>query len=345
MKRILVYIIGQQPPPIGGVTIHTQRLAGWLKESSNINVVSILPNKLGLIRYMALSFFSRKGKVVTHCQTSSVYGLILVILSRSIFRTKNKVVYSIHSEYWVGNNLSKKSFKSRVCIYCIKKADLIICDNENIASQFSKYTDKTQLIVPFLPPIGDISKGFLHEYLNMSNFDSPVLTFNAYKLAYNKDGEDVYGINTLLKAFLSLTEPLTLLLLIPQLSEEEQKNINESVNKSNNSTNKERIHIVCDESLEGWKIIAKSDMFVRPTITDGDALSLREALYYNTPVIASDCTIRPEGVTLFKTGDALDLAEKIKYLSSNLKKEVVLKKNNNKYVPSDFINAYVSLYN
>jgi len=58
-------------------------------------------------------------------------------------------------------------------------------------------------------------------------------------------------------------------------------------------------------------ILQKADVFVRPTYFDGDASSVREALALGVPVVASDTDFRPDRVILFRRGDADDLAEKI----------------------------------
>jgi glycosyltransferase involved in cell wall biosynthesis len=58
-------------------------------------------------------------------------------------------------------------------------------------------------------------------------------------------------------------------------------------------------------------LVARADLFVRPTRTDGDASSVREALDLGTPVVASDAAWRPNGTVLFPSGDATALAEKI----------------------------------
>jgi glycosyltransferase involved in cell wall biosynthesis len=44
--------------------------------------------------------------------------------------------------------------------------------------------------------------------------------------------------------------------------------------------------------------IARSDIFLRTTLYDGDSISVREALHFGTPVIASDNGLRPAGVHL-----------------------------------------------
>jgi len=53
--------------------------------------------------------------------------------------------------------------------------------------------------------------------------------------------------------------------------------------------------------------LARSDVFLRTTLYDGDSISVREALHLHTPVIASDNGMRPAGVRLVKMAD-LDAA-------------------------------------
>jgi glycosyltransferase involved in cell wall biosynthesis len=50
------------------------------------------------------------------------------------------------------------------------------------------------------------------------------------------------------------------------------------------------------------------DVFVRPTYFDGDASSVREALALGVRVVASDTDFRPSGVSVFPRGDAEALA-------------------------------------
>jgi glycosyltransferase involved in cell wall biosynthesis len=50
-------------------------------------------------------------------------------------------------------------------------------------------------------------------------------------------------------------------------------------------------------------VMSRSDIFVRPTLRDGDSISVREALALGVPVVASDVGTRPEGARLFEAGD------------------------------------------
>jgi glycosyltransferase involved in cell wall biosynthesis len=61
-------------------------------------------------------------------------------------------------------------------------------------------------------------------------------------------------------------------------------------------------------------LLRAADVVVRSTFADGDAITVREALGLGVPVVASDTDFRPEGVRLFRRGDANDLREKLKHV-------------------------------
>ena len=56
-------------------------------------------------------------------------------------------------------------------------------------------------------------------------------------------------------------------------------------------------------------LMAGCDVFVRPTLADGDSVSIREALALGRPVVATSVGNRPDGVRLVPPGDATMLAE------------------------------------
>lgn len=308
---ILVYLIGKLPPPMGGVTVHTQRLGAWLSMIENVEVRHI-STKFSFIKFAFEMLGSKSRATVVHCQISSEYGLIIVGLIVLLSRRRAKFVYSIHSEYWIADRISKRFYVSFLIRYFLRKLSFLIADNINIKRAASEFCDHVHVLSPFLPPVGALVKCELSSYLGLKSFDSPVLVFNAYKLVYRSDGKDVYGLDVMLAAFEKIDFPVTLVLLIPELNLGDKDIIDAFIQNMRAGVNKERIHIVVRPDLEGWQVIAKSDVFIRPTITDGDALSVRESLYYGVPTVVSDCTVRPLGVITFKTGDADDLAEKIK---------------------------------
>jgi glycosyltransferase involved in cell wall biosynthesis len=58
-------------------------------------------------------------------------------------------------------------------------------------------------------------------------------------------------------------------------------------------------------------IVRRSDVALRTTWYDGDAISVREALWLETPIIATDNGMRPDGVRLVPIADAPALASAI----------------------------------
>ncbi len=66
-------------------------------------------------------------------------------------------------------------------------------------------------------------------------------------------------------------------------------------------------------------LIDQADILLRTTLFDGDAISIREALFLGTPVIATDNGMRPDAVHLIDIGDRVELVKKIRELASSEK--------------------------
>ena len=86
-------------------------------------------------------------------------------------------------------------------------------------------------------------------------------------------------------------------------------------------------------------LIDNADVLLRTTLYDGDAISVREALFLDTPVIATDNGMRPEGVHVIPMRDADALLNAIRILVSK-KTESKLKRVEDR----SNIDAVVDLY-
>jgi glycogen synthase len=63
------------------------------------------------------------------------------------------------------------------------------------------------------------------------------------------------------------------------------------------------------EHPQALAVMAQSDVFLRPTLADGDAMSVREALALGVPCLASDVAARPEGTHVYRSGDIRSFVE------------------------------------
>ncbi|MGD0516877.1 MAG: glycosyltransferase, partial [Thermoguttaceae bacterium] len=81
------------------------------------------------------------------------------------------------------------------------------------------------------------------------------------------------------------------------------------------------------ESHEFWPVLKYADLFLRPTRTEGDSASIREAISLGVPVVASDATLRPKDILLFSSGNAQDLIAKTRSALADLPKYRQIAKN------------------
>ncbi len=63
-------------------------------------------------------------------------------------------------------------------------------------------------------------------------------------------------------------------------------------------------------------LISRADILLRTTRFDGDAISVREAQFLGTPVIATDNGMRPDGVHLIGLGNKEELIEKVRTIAT-----------------------------
>ena len=96
------------------------------------------------------------------------------------------------------------------------------------------------------------------------------------------------------------------------------------------------------QSISFVELIKKCQIVLRPTLSDGDALTVREALYFNKKVIASDIVNRPQGKILYKSGDSLDLFDKI--IATIRQENVELGIISSQCKKDDYVKYYSDLY-
>ena len=127
-----------------------------------------------------------------------------------------------------------------------------------------------------------------------------VIAFNAFCPA-RLNGTDLYGLDMIIAAFTNSavrTRFSAVLCVSTSNSREEVTYFQEICQRASKSAASDHIRLfIGDRKFAA--VLRHCDLFVRPTSTDGDSISLREALWYGVPAIASDAAVRPEGTIVF----------------------------------------------
>ena len=331
-KGLKIGIIGTCPPPYGGVTVHIQRLMkkldelnidyvlydifGVKRENKENRIVCIKHPKLWIIKY----FLSPHNEII-HNQTTDWRGQIIVGLMGLLGK---KTISTLHSEKLIKSWKDYNVIKRKVIQIALKSTTILIVVNSDIREfcvSLGIDPDKIFLIPAFIPPalekeeMNEIPKD-IRDFLD-SHY--PILSANAFKIIFFK-GVDVYGIDLCIELCYKLKQhwnDVGLLFFLPQIgdtqyfSKLQQRII--ALNLQNN-------FLFVTQPYPFYPVLLKSSIFIRPTNTDGDAVSLREALYFGVPSVASNVVIRPEGTILFKNRDIDDFTLKVKDLLDNYQK-------------------------
>jgi glycosyltransferase involved in cell wall biosynthesis len=138
------------------------------------------------------------------------------------------------------------------------------------------------------------------EVADFVNAHTPILmAIGKLALMY---GKDAYGMNLMLDLMSNLREDFPKIGLVVffggAISETTNPIFEKSISRAQSFPLSEHI-LYYQGKGEFYPALKICDVFLRPTTTDGDANSIREALWTGTPVVASDAVPRPDGCVLF----------------------------------------------
>ncbi len=289
MKRILVVSTLPETSGVGGVTIHTQRLLNCKELDSDSYRLILFDYKIQSIRDYIRKL---KGCDVVHIHISNPKGrLAFCALAKA---QRKKVILTVHGN--LGRHGSVNNFYDRLAI---KMADIPILINQSSFDK-AKILNRASVMMPaFIPPqsseplpdsVADMLKG-----INRCKYQELYAT-NASKRNYDENGNEIYGIGFLIDSFAKNNDRF---LIISDPSGDYKHSVGSEPLPEN-------IEIISGPH-SFFELLKNCDGMIRATSTDGDAISIKEALYLNIKVIATDCVDRPEGVCLFKYNDVESL--------------------------------------
>jgi glycosyltransferase involved in cell wall biosynthesis len=305
-QTLRLLLAGPFPEPVGGVSIHIRRLRTWLQvQDIAVDLIDEARHrKKGIYNLRSLRFLSYLRHVwrcnVAHIHSSVHLFRIVHILACRLLGLH--VIVTIHS--WRRGGCAAWTSK-----LFLRLAHRIIAVSKEIQDDLR--LRNCQVVPAFLPPVDSRQDlpGEITGFVARSRARGcHLVCANAYKLQEHL-GQDLYGLDLCVELVDLLTRrsEVKVALIFVVSCEATGNKLYLEAQRQIRKRNLESRFCLCDKPLDFVALLKRCDLVLRPTNTDGDAVTIREALYCGVPVIASDVVQRPPGTILFKNRDVHDL--------------------------------------
>lgn len=313
-----ICLIGPSFPPIGGVSIYIQRL---IKKYRRENIFfehihftgTSSGEKLERIFLILFDFRIREFQI-----NSGNINVLLIFLFRFL---PSRIIYYDHNfrkiENW--NRMSKLIFK-----IFLKRINELWVVESNIKQYYIdngfKLPENVSVRNAYIPPEYNESSTrlFFEQNVGLSLFirkHNPLIYANASSLEFY-NGIDLYGFDLMIELVKRLVLDYSRVGLVLVLGSDSNHQYVQKLKNNIKQLKLEDNVILTKVSGESWPLLGVVDLFIRPTNTDGDSISIRESLDMKCNTMASDCVSRPSGCITFKNRDLNDLLSKVKEILS-----------------------------
>ncbi len=325
-KRIA--ILGIYPPPFGGVSVHIQRVMDqFLQQNNKVYLFSTeqwlrrIFFPLYMVKLLAWILVKRPQHIYYHSSylSFSIAELVLLSFVKSLLRAAMTVVDHDCRHLYKRSDRYKRWYNWVLQ----RKGCAVACIGD---STWKSYQDNgikppsCAVEQAFLPPVVSTIHLIMQTYpsslITFLNDYTPLIAVSAAH-AMLVDGKDVYGLDQcidMLAGIKARYPDAGLVIGLPQVRNEAYFELLQQRMKEKGVA--EQIYIL-HGNKEFWPLLQKIDLFVRPTLSDGDSVSVREAIHFNNPVVASDVVARPVGVHCFKQGNVGDFTKMVEETLQN----------------------------
>lgn len=316
-----ITLIGHYPPPYGGVAVLMKQMENALSlrgfrififnlgqgRPAGGNVVNFNTSNRVLEFFQLLKAFAFSDADVFHYLSASYrsfwLGAVCVTLARV---TGHKIVISLVGGAFSDFINGLGPFAKRLARHALKGAHFVVTCNSEIeeALLLLGVKERVTRMSNCFPPLIQPTAGLPRNVDDFVSSHTPVLSSTGAACAE-------YGLTSLLEAVKILRREhprIGLVLALTRYGDEtSEKELFGAVEGLGLKD-----HVLIERELPDFiALLKRSDALVRSALVDGDSVSVREGLFLGLPTVASDTPFRPEGVVLFRKGDAADMAEKL----------------------------------
>ena len=306
MSDLDVVIVGPVAPPRGGVSAHVERLARLLeKDGLLVGILDHFSNRqhplvIGTLERNPFRYWQKMHRLhapVVHYHHANWLTLIAAAIAR---RPGYGIwIATFHGEridWSLGSRVPGVSILTR---WAMGRFDRIIAVSDAVAEAIRQQTGSAVVVIPaYLPPT-DWPRD------DSESYEGPTAIVAAYRVA-SKSSEDLYGLDIAIAVFVAASACLPNLRLQMYLAQEPtspraRRYLDEVLRPLRDAKLQDRFTLHLGAELTS--AFQPGAVYLRTTRTDGDAVSIREALDAAIPVLASDVVQRPAGVVPLQLDD------------------------------------------
>jgi glycosyltransferase involved in cell wall biosynthesis len=301
-----VVLVGPYPPPFGGISAHIARLSEAIRaEGMTVGVLNHFRGAdnsapiVGELRRSPLRYWRalrRADARIVHYHHARWSTLLATALA--LRRSSSSTVATFHGLGLEPYLRSRVPGVSRLTRRALRTFDVLIAVSVEAERILQAALECPISVLPaYIPPREDYltlsaeAEAFLRRGAN--------LVVAAYRLTVDRSGRTIYGLETAIDSFAAIAAirpdvQLAMFLAQAPRSRRESDRLGKLIARVNDASVRGRIGVFCGEPLA--PALRMAALYLRPTLADGDAVSIREALAAGVPVLASDVVVRPEGV-------------------------------------------------
>ena len=314
-NKTKVEIWGVYPPPVGGISAYCNKLAGALHVKDESVILKnfarsrsrcdyVKDVRCRLLEILKLPFVSRR---IIHVQLCNVWFLTSLYLTG----WRHDIVITLHNR----KLLLLKGWKERIVGRFLSRARAVIFNDPQfvdlLAAKYGIDRSVMTVLPTYIPPTESERRGLPDDMTSFFSKHRYTISTNASILKRNVWG-DVYGFDQIIGMMDILVNrkgmDVGLLFLFSILGDREY--FDQCVERIRSLGLTDRFMLVIGSDVNGFEVWEKSDLFVRATNSDMEGISVKEALQFGTPVVASDVCTRPAEAVLYHKGDVEELAQK-----------------------------------
>ncbi|GGC13123.1 glycosyltransferase [Dyadobacter sediminis] len=297
MNKIL--ILGRIPPPNGGVTVHVSRLLDALEQREPDYFEFIDFRKKPFKAFLQLLRYQ-----VVHLHSSSPYLQVVVAFVCKLLGKKAMITFH--------GNMGRYGIRKNVAVKLAVRLSFIpVVLNAGSLQKAGKLNKRAIQISAFISSsiCTELNPQLLEKLHRFRKKHEFLFCTNAWKLTFDKHGNETYGISGIIHN-LEKTTQAGLIISDPSGSYKAYIQNIFGVIPGN-------VFIISGQH-DFRNVLPFCDAFIRNTTTDGDSLSVHEAMEQHVIVFASDCVMRPAACRLFSDIEVVDFVGELR-LSPSLK--------------------------